>query len=60
MINNYVLAQQGLVQLGPHCLFGLFAQQGLVQSGPQALVTFRLHLLYTFGPGVYQVCNSVR
>jgi hypothetical protein len=40
MINNYVLAQQGLVQLGPHCLIGLFAQQGLVHAVPQALVTF--------------------
>ena len=37
MINNYVLAQQGLVQLGPHCVLDLFAQQGLVQSGPQTL-----------------------
>ena len=40
MINNYVLTQQGLVQLGPHCLLDLFAQQGLVQLDPQALVTF--------------------
>ena len=40
MINNYVLAQQGLVQLGPHCLIGLFAQQGLVHAVRQALVTF--------------------
>ena len=40
MINNYVLAQQGLVQLEPHSLIVLFAQQGLVHAVPQALVTF--------------------
>ena len=56
MINNYALAQQGLVHLGSHCLIGFFAQQGLVQSVPQALAFCAQHGLVQSEPQALAFC----